>query len=82
VNMEIVWPKGIWAGCSSIPKMFKEVLDLMLVAYRVAEDERVLTPAMVCLDGFFLSHSMQKVDVPEEELVDDFVGPYIRKMDI
>ena len=57
----------------------QEVLDLMLVAYRVAEDERVLTPAMVCLDGFFLSHSMQKVDVPEEELVDDFVGPYIRK---
>lgn len=54
----------------------QEVLDLMLVAYRVAEDERVITPAMVCLDGFFLSHSMQKVNVPDEKLVDEFVGTY------
>lgn len=57
----------------------QEVLDLMLIAYRVAEDERVITPAMVCLDGFFLSHSMQKVDVPDQKLVDEFVGPYIPK---
>lgn len=57
----------------------QEVLDLMLIAYRVAEDERVITPAMVCLDGFFLSHSMQKVDVPDEKLVDEFVGPYVPK---
>ncbi|MGB4438414.1 MAG: pyruvate ferredoxin oxidoreductase [Sedimentibacter sp.] len=57
----------------------QEVLDIMMLAYRIAEDERVLTPAMVCLDGFFLSHSMQKADVPEQELVDEFIGPYIRK---
>lgn len=57
----------------------QEVLDLMLIAYRVAEDARVLTPTMVCLDGFFLSHSMQKVEVPEENLVDDFIGEYIPK---
>lgn len=57
----------------------QEVLDLTLLAYRVAEDERILTPAMVCLDGFFLSHSMQKADVPEQKSVDEFIGPYIRK---
>ncbi|WP_132995216.1 pyruvate ferredoxin oxidoreductase [Sporanaerobacter acetigenes] len=57
----------------------QEVLDLMFIAYRVAEDARVITPAMVCLDGFFLSHSMQKVDVPDENLVDEFVGSYIPK---
>lgn len=55
----------------------QEVLDLMFIAYRVAEDKRVITPTMVCLDGFFLSHSVQKVDVPEAELVEEFVGPYI-----
>lgn len=55
----------------------QDVLDLMFIAYRVAEDKRVITPAMVCLDGFFLSHSMQKVDVPEEKLVDEFVGSYV-----
>lgn len=57
----------------------QEVLDITLLSYRIAEDERVLTPTMVCLDGFFLSHSMQKADVPEQQLVDEFIGPYIRK---
>lgn len=57
----------------------QEVLDLMLMAYKVTEDERVILPSMVCLDGFFLSHSKQKIDVPEQELVDQFIGPYILK---
>ncbi|MGD9568744.1 MAG: pyruvate ferredoxin oxidoreductase [Sedimentibacter sp.] len=61
--------------CQSV----QEVLDITLLSYRVAEDERVLTPTMVCLDGFFLSHSMQKAEVPEQKLVDEFIGPYIRK---
>lgn len=57
----------------------QEILDLMLIAYRVSEDERVLTPSMVCLDGFFLSHSMQKTQVPDQELVDEFIKPYTPK---
>lgn len=55
----------------------QEVFDLMMVAYRVSEDKRVLTPAMVCLDGFFLSHSMQKLELPSQEEVDDFIGDYV-----
>ena len=47
----------------------QDVFDTMLSAYRIAEDHRVLTPAMVCLDGFFLSHSMQKLLIPEQEEV-------------
>lgn len=54
----------------------QEVFDMLLMAFRIAEDERVLTPAMVCLDGFFLSHSMQKLDVPTQEEVDDFIGEF------
>ena len=57
----------------------QEVLDLTLFSYRVAEDERVLTPAMVCMDGFFLSHSLQKIDVPTQDSIDQFIGPYKRK---
>lgn len=57
----------------------QEVFDVMLMAYRVAEDKNVLIPAMVCLDGFFLSHSMQKIDVPDQESVDEFIGPYVSK---
>lgn len=54
----------------------QEVLDLSLMAYRVAEHERVLTPAMVCLDGFFVSHSPQSVTVPDQETVDGFLPSY------
>ena len=57
----------------------QDIIDLMLVAYKTAEHDQVLLPAMVCFDGFFLSHSMQKVDVPEQELVDNFLGEYKRK---
>ncbi len=57
----------------------QEVLDLTLMAYRICEDKRVLLPGMVCLDGFFLSHSMQKVDVPDQQLVDSFIGEFVNK---
>ncbi len=57
----------------------QDVLDLMLMAYRVAEDEEILLPAMVCLDGFFLSHSMQKVECPDQAKVDSFLGKYTAK---
>lgn len=57
----------------------QDVLDLMILAYKVAEHEEILTPTMVCLDGFFLSHSMQKVECPEQEIVDKFLGEYVPK---
>lgn len=57
----------------------QEIYDLLLMAYRIAEHEKVLLPAMVCFDGFFLSHSMQKVLVPEQEEVTEFIGPYQKK---
>ena len=57
----------------------QDVFDTLLCAYRIAEDRRVQTPAMVCLDGFFLSHSMQKVLLPEQDEVDSFLGEYIPK---
>ena len=55
----------------------QEVFDMILMAVKIAEDERVLTPAMVCLDGFFLSHSMQKLEVPSQEEIDDFIGDFV-----
>lgn len=57
----------------------QDVFDTLLCAYRISEDRRVQTPAMVCLDGFFLSHSMQKVLLPEQDEVDGFLGEYIPK---
>ena len=57
----------------------QEVLDLTLIAFKIAEDEKVLLPAMVCMDGFYLSHSTQSVMVPEQEAVDDFLPEYSNK---
>jgi pyruvate/2-oxoacid:ferredoxin oxidoreductase alpha subunit len=51
----------------------QEVLDTVLMAYRVAEDPRVMLPAMVVEDGFILSHTVDKVEVPEQALVDEYL---------
>ncbi len=51
-------------------------LDLMLMAFKIAEDHRVLLPAMVGLDAFVLTHTMEGVDVPLQEEVDDFLPKY------
>jgi pyruvate/2-oxoacid:ferredoxin oxidoreductase alpha subunit len=51
----------------------QEVLDSIILSYRLAEDSRVLVPAMVCQDAFVLSHTMMLTDVPEQEDVDRFL---------
>lgn len=57
----------------------QDVFDLIITAYRIAEDVRVQTPIMIALDGFFLSHSMQKLMIPEQDEIDAFIGPYVPK---
>lgn len=51
----------------------QEVFDSVLIAYKVCEDERVLLPAMVCMDGFFLSHLCERVDIPDPQKVATFL---------
>ncbi len=53
----------------------QEVADSILLAYRVAEDPRVLLPVMVCQDAFVLSHTMMTTDFPPQELVDAYLPP-------
>lgn len=57
----------------------QEALDLALMAYAVAEDERVQTPVMVNLDGFALTHTYETVEVPSPEQADAFLPPYQTK---
>jgi pyruvate/2-oxoacid:ferredoxin oxidoreductase alpha subunit len=54
----------------------QEVLDTLIQAYRIAEDKNILLPAMVCLDGFILTHTRERVFVPTQNKVDDFLPPY------
>ncbi len=53
----------------------QEVLDLLLAAWRIAEDKRVLLPVMVCQDAFVLSHTMMQTEVPSQAEVDRFLPP-------
>jgi len=54
----------------------QEVVDSILMAYRIAEDERVLLPAIVNLDGFYLSFTREPVEVPAVEAVRQFLPGY------
>jgi len=53
----------------------QDLVDTILLAFRVAEDPRVLLPALVALDGFITSHTQMVVDLPEQEKVDAFLPP-------
>jgi len=54
----------------------QEATDLHYLAYRVAEDHRILLPAFVCFDGFILSHTYEPVDMLTQEQVDGFLPPF------
>ena len=51
----------------------QDLVDTILLAFRVAEDERILLPAMVAMDGFLTSHTQMGVELPEQELVDRYL---------
>ena len=54
----------------------QEALDMVIQAYRVAEDRRVYLPMMICLDGFVLSHTVERVEVPDPYDVDNFLPKF------
>ncbi len=54
----------------------QEVLDSVILAYRLAEDPRVRLPAIVNLDGFHLSFTREPAEIPDAGAVADFVGPF------
>lgn len=51
----------------------QEVFDSVLFAYRLAEDAQVMLPAMVCQDGFVLSHAMAQTEIADQQSVDRFL---------
>lgn len=62
----------------------QNALDLMIMAFRISENHRVLLPSLVGLDAFVLTHTMEGVDVPLQEEVDDFLPKYkpVFKIDV
>lgn len=51
----------------------QEILDTVICSFKIAE--QLLVPAMICFDGFFISHTHEAVDLPSQKLVDNFLPP-------
>ena len=53
----------------------QEAVDLHIQAFRLAEE--LSLPVMVCMDGFVLTHALERVDLPGQADVDAFLPPYV-----
>jgi len=53
----------------------QQTVDNVLCAFRIGEDQRVLLPVMVHLDGFHLTHVIEPISFPEQSDVDQFLPP-------
>ena len=85
VNRTLGPPWNIWAdqGDSLMFRDFawvqlycdtsQDVADTTLLAFRLAEDPRILLPVMICMDGFIISHTSMEVELAEQEQVDRFL---------
>ncbi len=51
----------------------QELVDSILMGFRIGEDHRVLLPVMVAMDGFVSSHTLMGVELPEQAQVDKYL---------
>ncbi|MBW1982696.1 MAG: pyruvate ferredoxin oxidoreductase [Deltaproteobacteria bacterium] len=58
----------------------QEAFDLILHAFRVAEDHRVLLPVIVNMDGFTLTHVIEPIEILSQEEVARYLPPYSARM--
>lgn len=87
-NREMISPQTLWGGPQDSLTVRdagwlqiyvednQEILDTVIMAYRLAEDKNVLLPINVCFDGFYLSHMSERVEIPEQADVDAFLPKY------
>ena len=54
----------------------QEAYDNLIMAHRIAENKDVLLPLMICQDGFITSHSIENIELIEDDKVKEFVGSY------
>lgn len=85
---EMTSPETVWSGQQDAVtvrdagwiQMFaennQEILDMVIQGYKLAEHKDVLLPVNVCYDGFYLSHLTERVEIPSQELADEFLGSY------
>ena len=84
-NRALSSPLSVWGDHSDVMavrdtgwiQMFvengQEAIDNVICAFRIAEDNRVLLPVMVHMDGFHLTHVIEPLLMPEQAEVDRFL---------
>lgn len=89
VNRSLPAPNSLWCDHSDImterdqgwiqlfAKNPQEALDFVMIAYKTSEDERILLPTMVAIDGFYLSHLTEPVNIPSEEDANKYIQDFI-----
>lgn len=55
----------------------QEAYDNTFIALKASEDPEVLLPSFTCLDGFITTHSIDRIDLLDDETVKGFVGEYV-----
>ena len=85
VNRALSAPLSVWSDHSDVMacrdtgwiQIFaengQEAVDNTLCAFRIAEDNDVLLPVMIHLDGFHVSHVIEPIIMPEQKIVDAFL---------
>jgi pyruvate ferredoxin oxidoreductase alpha subunit len=54
----------------------QEAHDMHLAAFKIAEDPKIMLPVMVCMDGWVLTHSYERVAFVDQAEVDKFLPPF------
>ncbi|MCD1295957.1 pyruvate ferredoxin oxidoreductase [Methanocella sp. CWC-04] len=54
----------------------QEAADMIVQAFKIGEDRRILLPVMVNLDGFLITHTYEPVEILDQNMVDEFLPPY------
>ncbi|MDD1772716.1 MAG: pyruvate ferredoxin oxidoreductase [Methanomassiliicoccales archaeon] len=54
----------------------QEAYDNTLIAFRIAEDMRVRLPIMTCIDGFIITHALERFEILDDDVAKKYVGPF------
>lgn len=88
VNRAVSAPINIWNDQQDIitirdagvillfAETVQEACDLHIQAFKIAEDNQIMLPIIVNIDGYILSHGYEPVELPAQEVVDKFLPPY------
>ncbi len=78
INIHNDWSDTYGARDSGFIQLYcqnsQEAYDTTIMAFKLAEDHRVLLPVMVCIDGFILSHNVERVEMLPDDAVKSFLG--------